>query len=123
MSEDFLLTNKSEEGVVSLPNGLQYKILQAGSGEKPTPSDTVTVDYEGTLVDGEVFDSSYKRGQPAQFGVSQVIPGWTQALQLMQEDATWMLYIPSDLAYGARGVGSIPPNSVLIFKVHLLKIN
>ena len=90
---------------------------------KPTANDTVTVDYEGELIDGTVFDSSFKRGEPAEFKVNQVISGWTQALQMMPEGSTWMLYIPADLAYGPRGVGPIPPNSVLIFKVHLIKIS
>lgn len=120
----FLDKITAEEGVVTLPSGLRYKILTAGTGEKPTASNTVTVNYEGKLENGTVFDSSYKRGQPASFGVSDVISGWTEALQLMSVGSVWELYIPADLAYGARGVpGVIPANSVLIFKVELLAIN
>ena len=121
--EAFLEKNKNVAGVETLPNGLQYKVIQTGTGKKPTANDTVTVDYEGELIDGTVFDSSFKRGEPAEFKVNQVISGWTQALQMMPEGSTWMLYIPADLAYGPRGVGPIPPNSVLIFKVHLIKIS
>jgi FKBP-type peptidyl-prolyl cis-trans isomerase FklB len=121
----FLTTNKTKKGVVTLPDGLQYKIIKAGTGTKPTDQDKVTVNYEGTLATtGKVFDSSYRRGEPATFPVSGVIPGWTEALQMMKPGATWMLYIPSDLAYGKRGVpGVIPPNSTLIFKVNLIKID
>lgn len=121
--EKFLEKNKNAHDVKTLSNGLQYKIIQAGTGDKPTAEDAVTVDYEGKLIDGTIFDSSYKRGKPAQFKVNQVISGWTQALQMMKEGATWMLYIPADLAYGSGGVGLIPPNSVLVFKVHLIKVN
>ena len=121
--EAFLAKNKEVKGVETLASGLQYKILAEGKGAKPSASDSVTVDYEGTLIDGTVFDSSYKRGEPATFKVNQVIAGWTQALEQMEVGSTWMLYIPANLAYGARGIGPIPPNSVLIFKVHLLKIN
>jgi FKBP-type peptidyl-prolyl cis-trans isomerase FklB len=120
----FLTTNKAKKGVVTLANGLQYKIITAGKGPMPKASDKVTVNYEGSLTDGKVFDSSYRRGQSATFPVSGVIPGWTEALQLMKPGATWMLYIPSSLAYGKRGVpGVIPPNSTLVFKVNLIKID
>lgn len=123
-SQKFLAVNKSKPGVVTLNNGLQYKVIQKGTGAKPQASQTVTVDYEGKLVNGKVFDSSYQRGKSAEFPVNGVIPGWTQALQLMRAGATWMIYIPAKLAYGERGVpGVIEPNSALIFKVHLVKIN
>jgi FKBP-type peptidyl-prolyl cis-trans isomerase FklB len=119
----FMTKNKTEAGVVTLPSGLQYKIIDAGNGKKPSRNDTVTVDYEGTLLDGTVFDSSYKRGQPASFPVSGVIAGWQEALQLMPTGATWMLYIPPQLAYGSTGAGSmIGPNETLTFKVHLISI-
>lgn len=119
----FLVTNKSKPGVVTLPSGLQYKIITAGTGVKPKLSDTVTVNYAGTLINGKEFDSSYKRGEPATFPVSGVIPGWTEALQLMPVGSTWELYIPANLAYGAYGVPpSIGPNQTLIFKVELLAI-
>lgn len=119
----FLMKNKSAHGVVTLPDGLQYKILTKGNGPKPTVFDTVVVDYEGTLVDGTVFDSSYKRGEPIEFQVNGVIPGWVEALQLMPVGSTWMLYIPSNLAYGEHGAPpSIPPNATLVFKVQLHKI-
>lgn len=121
--EIFMEANKTKEGVVTLPSGLQYKILQAGEGKKPTKTDTVTVDYEGTLLNGQIFDSSYVRGQPASFPVSAVISGWQEALQLMNTGATWMLYIPPQLAYGSAGAGSlIGPNETLVFKVHLISI-
>ncbi len=117
----FLEENSKREGVVTLPSGLQYEILQEGSGEKPSDTSRVTVHYEGRLSDGNVFDSSYKRGQPATFGVRQVISGWTEALQLMPVGSKWRLFIPSELGYGARGAGgSIPPNAVLVFDVELL---
>jgi len=120
--EAFLAANKTKEGVVTLPSGLQYKILLAGTGPKPTTSDTVTVNYRGTLVNGTEFDSSYKRGQPTTFPVAGVIKGWTEALQLMPVGSKWQLFIPSDLAYGERGPGDIGPNATLIFEVELLKI-
>jgi FKBP-type peptidyl-prolyl cis-trans isomerase FklB len=120
--EAFLAGNKSKDGVVTLPDGLQYKILQAGTGPKPTTTDSVTVNYRGTLVNGTEFDSSYKRGQPATFPVTGVIKGWTEALQLMPVGSKWQLFIPSDLAYGERAPGDIGPNSTLIFEVELLKI-
>lgn len=119
----FLEQNKTQAGVKTLDSGLQYKVITEGSGVQPSATDTVTVDYEGTLIDGTVFDSSYKRGQPISFALNQVIPGWTQGLQLMKEGATWMLYIPANLAYGDRPVGPIPANSTLIFKVHLIKVS
>jgi FKBP-type peptidyl-prolyl cis-trans isomerase FklB len=116
-------SNQPDAGIVTLPSGLQYKILEEGTGKKPGPNDTVTVDYEGTLENGTVFDSSYKRGQPATFPVSGVIAGWVEALQLMNVGSTWMLYIPPQLAYGERGAGDvIGPNQKLIFKVHLISI-
>jgi FKBP-type peptidyl-prolyl cis-trans isomerase FklB len=118
----FLAVNKTKEGVVVLPSGLQYKILLAGTGPKPTAADSVTVNYRGTLVSGTEFDSSYKRGQPATFPVTGVIKGWTEALQLMPVGSKWQLFIPADLAYGERGPGEIGPNSTLIFEVELLKI-
>jgi FKBP-type peptidyl-prolyl cis-trans isomerase FklB len=122
-SEQFLDTNKTKKGVVTLPSGLQYEVLEAGKGSKPNKTDMVTVDYEGKLVDGTVFDSSYKRGEPATFPVNGVIQGWQEALPLMNEGSTWMLYIPSDLAYGEQGAGgAIGPNQALIFKVHLIKV-
>jgi len=119
--ENFLQDNATKEGVIVLPSGLQYVVLQQGNGEKPGPVTMVTVHYEGSLVNGKIFDSSYKRGQPATFGVHQVISGWTEALQLMPVGSKWRLFIPSSLGYGARGAGgSIPPNATLIFDVELL---
>jgi FKBP-type peptidyl-prolyl cis-trans isomerase FklB len=120
--DDFLAANKGKEGVVSLPSGLQYKILKAGTGPKPTASDSVRCDYRGTLINGTEFDSSYKRGQPATFAVTGVIKGWTEALQLMPVGSKWQLFVPSDLAYGERGNQGIAPNSTLIFEVELLSI-
>jgi FKBP-type peptidyl-prolyl cis-trans isomerase FklB len=121
--EAFLAANKSKEGVVTLPDGLQYKILTVGTGPKPTASDSVVCNYRGTLINGTEFDSSYKRGQPATFGVGQVIKGWTEALQLMPVGSKWQLVIPSSLAYGERGAGAdIGPNATLIFEVELLSI-
>ena len=120
----FLAANKSKEGVVTLPSGLQYKILTAGTGPKPTASDSVVCNYRGTLINGTEFDSSYKRGQPATFGVGQVIKGWTEALQLMPVGSKWQLFIPANLAYGEQGAGGgqIGPNSTLVFEVELLSI-
>ena len=120
----FLNENKKVPGVVTLPDGLQYKILTTGSGPRPTDKDVVTVDYEGKLVDGQVFDSSYQRHQPATFPISGVIPGWVEALKLMPVGSTWEIYIPSELAYGENGAPPvIGPNQVLVFKVHLININ
>ncbi|GGF09749.1 FKBP-type peptidyl-prolyl cis-trans isomerase [Hymenobacter cavernae] len=122
--EAFLAENKNKPGVTTLPSGLQYEVLTEGTGKKPTPRSSVTTHYHGTLINGNVFDSSYQRGQPATFGVNQVIAGWTEALQLMPEGSKWRLYIPSDLAYGKRGAGrDIGPDSALIFDVELLKVN
>jgi FKBP-type peptidyl-prolyl cis-trans isomerase FklB len=121
--EAFLETNKSQKGVVTLPDGLQYKIIKNGNGPHPTASDVVTVHYAGRLVDGTEFDSSYKRGQPATFPVNGVIPGWTEALQLMSKGSIWELYIPASLAYGAAGAPPvIGPNETLIFKVDLIDV-
>ena len=121
--EEFLAANKNKEGVVTLPSGLQYKILTAGTGPKPAASDTVVCNYKGTLINGTEFDSSYKRGQPATFGVGQVIKGWTEALQLMPVGSRWQLFIPPSLAYGERGAGAeIGPDATLIFEVELLSI-
>lgn len=120
----FLETNKTKPGVVTLPDGLQYKIIKEGKGPKPSATDTVTVNYKGTLTDGTEFDSSYKRGQPASFPVNAVIAGWTEALQKMPVGSTWELYIPADLAYGTNGAPPvIGPNETLIFQVELLGIN
>ena len=121
--EAFLAANKGKEGVVTLPSGLQYKILKAGDGKKPLATDTVQCNYRGTLIDGTEFDSSAKHGGPAAFQVGGVIKGWTEALQLMPVGSKWQVFIPSDLAYGDRGAGgSIPPGSTLIFEVELVSI-
>lgn len=121
--EVFLAENAKRAEVKTTESGLQYEVLVEGNGEKPAASDTVVVHYTGTLIDGTVFDSSVERGTPATFGVTQVIPGWVEALQLMQVGAKWRLYIPSDLAYGPRGAGgAIGPNATLIFDVELLQI-
>jgi len=121
--EDFLAANASKAGVVTLPSGLQYEIITAGTGAKPTAEDQVKCHYHGTTIDGKVFDSSVDRGEPAVFPVNRVIPGWTEALQLMPIGSKWKLYIPSALAYGERGAGQdIKPNSALIFEVELLEI-
>lgn len=121
--EKFLSENKSKQGIVVLPSGLQYKIVDTGTGAKPGKTDTVTVEYTGRLIDGTVFDSTDKTGKPATFQVSQVIPGWTEALQLMPAGSTWEIYVPSALAYGPRSVGGpIGPNETLIFKVHLISV-
>ena len=122
--EAFLQENANKTGVTTLPSGLQYEVLTEGNGPKPGPGSSVTTHYHGTLINGTVFDSSYQRGQPATFGVNQVIAGWTEALQLMPEGSKWRLYIPSDLAYGKRGAGrDIGPDTALIFDVELLKVN
>lgn len=121
--EAFLSANKAKSGVVTLPNGLQYKIVKPAEGIKPTADDVVTVEYTGRLVDGKIFDSTSKTGKPATFKVSQVIPGWTQILQMMPAGSTWEVYIPSNLAYGSRSVGGpIGPNETLIFNIHLLSV-
>lgn len=121
--EAFLAENAKNAGVVTLPSGLQYEIVKEGDGEKPQATDRVKCHYHGTLIDGRVFDSSVSRGEPAVFGVNQVIPGWVEALQLMPKGSTWKLYIPSHLAYGERGAGeAIAPNSTLIFEVELIDI-
>jgi FKBP-type peptidyl-prolyl cis-trans isomerase FklB len=121
--EAFLAENKTKDGVVSLPDGLQYKILQQGDGPKPTPTDLVICNYKGTLLDNTEFDSSYKRGQPATFPVNGVIRGWSEALQLMPVGSKWQLFIPAELAYGPRGAGgNIGPNATLVFEVELLSI-
>jgi FKBP-type peptidyl-prolyl cis-trans isomerase FklB len=121
--EAFLKENKTKAGVVTLPSGLQYKIVDAGKGAKPGKADTVTVEYTGRLIDGTVFDSTEKTGKPATFQVSQVIPGWTEALQLMPAGSTWEIYVPSALAYGPRSVGGpIGPNETLVFKIHLISV-
>jgi len=119
----FLEANKTKDGVVTLPSGLQYKVLQAGTGPKPAATDTVVCNYRGTLLDNTEFDSSYKRGQPATFPVGGVIKGWTEALQLMPVGSKWQLFIPAELAYGERGAGGqIGPGATLIFEVELLSI-
>lgn len=119
----FLEANKSKPGVVTLPDGLQFKVIVKGTGASPTETDQVTVDYVGTFINGEEFDSSYKAGQPVTFPVNGVIPGWTEALKLMRVGSTWELYIPPQLAYGENGAPpAIGPNETLIFKVKLLDI-
>jgi FKBP-type peptidyl-prolyl cis-trans isomerase FklB len=121
--ETFLAENKTKDGVVALPSGLQYKIITAGTGPKPAETDSVVCNYRGTLLDGTEFDSSYKRGQPATFPVNGVIKGWTEALQLMPVGSKWQLFVPADLAYGARGAGGeIGPNATLVFEVELISI-
>lgn len=119
----FLDNNKKQTGVVTLPSGLQYKVEVMGKGEKPTANDTVTVDYTGTLINGQVFDSSEKQGHPISFKVNQVIKGWTEVLQLMPVGSTWTVYIPADLAYGQQAVGGmIGPNETLVFKIKLISV-
>lgn len=120
--EDFLAENKGKEGVVTLPSGVQYKVLKEGTGDKPGDASSVVVNYEGKLIDGTVFDSSIERGEPATFGVGQVIAGWQEALKLMPKGSEWEIYIPQDKAYGSRETGKIPPFSTLIFKVELVDI-
>ena len=122
-SAGFLEENASKEGVITTESGLQYKVLEAGEGDLPTVDSTVQVHYEGKLINGEVFDSSIARGTPVEFALTQVIPGWTEGLQLMKEGAKWQLYIPSELAYGESGSRSIGPNEALIFDVELLQAN
>ena len=119
----FLTENAKKEGIITLPSGLQYQVLQEGNGKKPSATDRVKCHYEGTLIDGTLFDSSIKRGQPAVFGVNQVIRGWVEALQLMSEGSKWRLFIPSELGYGAQQAGEmIPPHSTLIFEVELIEV-
>ncbi len=120
--ETFLAENAKKDGVKTTSSGLQYKVLTQGAGAKPTQSDKVSVHYSGTLIDGTEFDSSYRRGEPAAFGVTQVIPGWTEALMMMPEGSKWEIYVPSQLAYGVGGSApKIGPNSTLIFEIELLK--
>lgn len=120
---NFLNENKQKANIVTLPSGLQYEILKEGNGKKPKATDKVKCDYEGMLIDGTLFDSSIKRGEPATFPLNQVIPGWTEALQLMSEGSKWRLYIPANLGYGERGAGEmIPPHSTLIFDVELIEV-
>ncbi|WP_339080140.1 FKBP-type peptidyl-prolyl cis-trans isomerase [Pseudomonas sp. TMP9] len=118
----FLAENATRDGITVLASGLQYEVLSSGSGAMPTREDTIRAHYHGTLIDGSVFDSSYDRGEPAEFPVGGVIAGWTEALQLMNAGSKWRLYVPSELAYGEQGVGSIPPHSVLVFDVELLDV-
>jgi FKBP-type peptidyl-prolyl cis-trans isomerase len=121
--EAFLAENKTKEGVVTLPDGLQYKVIKEGTGAKPKANQTVTVHYRGTLLNGQEFDSSYKRGEPATFPVGGLIKGWTEALQMMKVGSKWQVWIPSDLAYGERGAGGvIPPNATLFFEMELLAV-
>ena len=122
-NKKFLQDNATKEGVKTTASGLQYEVVEMGSGDKPTLTDIVKVHYKGTLVDGTVFDSSYERGQPAQFGVNRVIPGWTEGLQMMPVGSKFKFYIPAELGYGERNAGSIPPYSTLIFEVELLDLN
>ena len=121
--EAFLIENAKKEGVKTLPSGLQYRVLKEGDGKHPTKNEQVVVHYKGTLIDGREFDSSYKRGEPAKFGVSQVIAGWTEALQLMKEGSKWMIFVPWPLAYGDKGSGKlIGPRETLIFEVELIAV-
>lgn len=120
--EAFLAENAKKEGIVSLPSGLQYKVLRSGTGKSPQLEEIVTTHYRGTLIDGTEFDSSYSRGKPAKFRVNQVIAGWTQALQMMKEGGKWQLFIPPKLAYGEKAPGKIGSNSTLIFEVELIKV-
>ncbi len=121
--EAFLAENGKKDGVVTLPSGLQYQVLKEGNGKKPSATDQVVCHYEGTLIDGTVFDSSYQRNQPATFGLNQVIPGWTEGVQLMQEGAKYRFFIPYNLAYGERGAGAqIPPFAALVFDVELIEV-
>ncbi|MFA5879132.1 MAG: FKBP-type peptidyl-prolyl cis-trans isomerase [Candidatus Margulisiibacteriota bacterium] len=120
----FLEKNKKESGVITLPSGLQYKVIKSGNGVSPKATDTVVVHYIGKLLDGKEFDNSYKRNQPATFKVNQIIPGWSEALQNMKVGDKWTIFLPSNLAYGANGAGpTIGPNAVLIFEVELLDVN
>lgn len=120
----FLAKNKTRPGVTTLPDGLQYEVMKEGAGALPSDTSNVKVNYKGMLLSGAEFDNSYKRGEPVDLNVSQVIPGWTEALKLMREGSKWKIYVPSDLAYGDRGAGgTIPPGATLIFEIELLKIN
>lgn len=119
---EYLAENAKREGVTVLPSGLQFEVLVSGAGAKPGASDHVRTHYHGTLIDGTVFDSSYERGEPAEFPVNGVIPGWVEALQLMNTGSKWRLHVPSELAYGGQAAGSIPPHSTLVFDVELLDI-
>ncbi len=121
-AQEFLAENRERDDVVETASGLQYRIIEPGTGDTPSAEDTVLAHYTGRLLDGQVFDSSHQRGEPATFPVHGVIPGWTEALQMMQEGATWELFIPADLAYGQQGRPGIPPNSLLIFEVELLQV-
>jgi FKBP-type peptidyl-prolyl cis-trans isomerase FklB len=118
--QQFLAENAKKKGVITMPSGLQYEIIKAGEGPSPVDTSMVTVHYTGTFIDGKVFDSSVERGEPAEFGVGDVIPGWTEALKLMNAGAHYMVYIPANLAYGENSPASIEPNSVMIFDIHLL---
>ena len=118
----YLAENAKREGVTVLPSGLQFEVLVSGEGAKPGATDQVRTHYHGTLIDGTVFDSSYERGEPAEFPVNGVIPGWVEALQLMNAGSKWRLHVPSELAYGGQAAGSIPPHSTLVFDVELLDI-
>lgn len=123
VGEDFLSDNAQKEGVIVLPSGLQYQVLREGNGKQPKVTDCVKCHYEGTLIDGTKFDSSYDRGEPATFGLNQVIAGWTEGVQLMQEGAKYRFFIPYNLAYGERGAGSsIPPFAALVFDVELIEV-
>ena len=121
--DTFLTENKAQKEVITLPDGLQYKVLKTGTGAVPSKQELVTVDYEGRFINGKIFDSSYQRGKPVTFGVTDVIPGWTEALTHMPVGSTWEIYIPPALAYGKQGMGLIGPNQTLIFKVHLISSN
>lgn len=124
VGEEFLSANKTKEGIITLESGVQYKILDSGSGKQPKATDSITAHYQGTLISGAVFDSSYQRGEPATFGVGQVIKGWTEILQLMHEGDKWEVFIPSKLAYGERGAGqNIGPHETLIFDIELISVN
>jgi FKBP-type peptidyl-prolyl cis-trans isomerase FklB len=120
--QEFLAKNATAEGVIVTATGLQYKVINSGSGATPGPTDTVRTHYHGTFIDGRVFDSSVDRGAPLEFPVNGVISGWTEALQLMQEGDKWQLFVPPELAYGQRGVGPIPGNTTLVFEVELIKV-
>ena len=121
--EEFLAENAKKDGVVTLPSGLQYQVLKEGNGKKPSATDQIVCHYEGTLIDGTVFDSSYKRNEPATFGLNQVIAGWTEGVQLMSEGAKYRFFIPYNLAYGERGAGAqIPPFAALVFDVELIQV-